>query len=233
MQSAKTIFQHPTIAPEIVCESLSKFDSGNLETVRRAFQSATPISLRQAWLDEQEKNFAPTIVRTGWRENSLLIFAELTDADIFNHATRLNERTWELGDAFEMFLGSTQNESYVEFHITPENQHLQLRFPDASGVELARKTGNLKNFFIPHDAFFSATWIENEKNRWNVYAEIPAALVCGKNESIENTQWRFSFCRYDYTRGMAEPVISSTSPHAKADFHRSHEWGVMTFKIRS
>ncbi|HET7624369.1 MAG TPA: hypothetical protein VFM25_03815, partial [Verrucomicrobiae bacterium] len=219
--------------PEITCEPLPKFDSKNLENVRRAFQSATPIFLRQTWLNEEEKNFTATVVQTGWRENSLLVFAELTDADIFNRATRLNQRTWELGDAFEIFLASTQNESYVELHVTPENRHLQLCFPDANSVELARKTGNLENFLIPHDAFFSATWIESENSRWNVYAEIPAALVCGKNGFLENTRWHFSFCRYDHTRGIAEPVISSTSPHAKADFHRRQDWGAIHFKTRS
>lgn len=233
MQSAKIISKQTIVSVELACESLSEFDSNNLENVRRAFQSATPIFLGQSWLDERDENFASTVVRTGWRKNSLLVFAELTDADIFNRATQLNQRTWELGDAFEMFLASTQNESYVELHVTPENQHLQLRFPDASGVELARKTGSLENFSIPHDAFFSATWIESEKNRWNVYAKIPAALVRGKNESLENTRWHFSFCRYDHTRGISEPVISSTSPHTKADFHRRQDWGVMTFKVRS
>jgi hypothetical protein len=40
-------------------------------------------------------------------------------------------------------------------------------------------------------------------------------------------EWRFSFSRYDYTRGRVAPVISSTSPHAKADFHHQQEWGIL------
>src|SRR5204863_1077141 len=106
------------------------FDESNLEMVRRAFRSVTPCLFQQAWLEAEETGFLPATVRVGWRENSLLVFAELTDADVFNGATKLNERTWELGDVFEMFLRSSNGQSYVEFHVTPNNQRLQLRYPD-------------------------------------------------------------------------------------------------------
>ena len=221
------------LTPAILCEPLPAFDHTDLESVRRAFQSATPCLLQQAWLDEEAVGFSPAVVRTGWHGSSLLVFAELTDTDIFSGATKLNQRTWELGDVFEMFLRSAEKESYVEFHVTPHNQRLQLRYTDGSAAEWGRKMGRLEDVFVRDEAFHSMTWIENRTCQWNVYAEIPALAVCGSNKSIENTQWRFSFGRYDYTRGVKEPVISSTSPHAQPNFHREHEWGVMTFKIRS
>jgi|ERR1017187_2170161 hypothetical protein len=223
----------PGLSPAIRCELLPAFDRTDLESVRRAFQSATPCLLQQAWLDEEAPGFSPGVVRTGWRGSSLLVFAELMDTDIFNGATKLNQRTWELGDVFEMLLRSAEKESYVEFHVTPHNQRLQLRFADGRAAERARKMGSLEDVLVGGEAFHSVTWIEDRMCRWYVYAEIPAVAVCGSNESIENSQWRFSFGRYDCARGVKEPIISSTSPHAKPDFHRQHEWGVMTFKIRS
>lgn len=223
--------ERPGLAPAILCEPLPAFDRADLESVRRAFQTATPCLLQQSWLDEEAAGFSPAVVRTGWHGSSLLVFAELTDTDIFNGATKLNQRTWELGDVFEMFLRSAEKESYVEFHVTPNNQRLQLRYTDDAAAGRARKTGRLEDVLVGDEAFKSMTWIENQMGQWYVYAEIPALAVCGSNESIENTQWRFSFGRYDYTRGVTEPIISSTSPHAKPDFHRQHEWGVMTFKI--
>jgi hypothetical protein len=42
-------------------------------------------------------------------------------------------------------------------------------------------------------------------------------------------KWRFSFSRYDYIRGRREPMISSTSPHARPGFHRREEWGTLIF----
>jgi hypothetical protein len=219
----------PALPPLITCEPLPPFDHADLKSVRRAFRSATPCLFEQAWLDKEAADFLPGVVRTGWRGDSLLVFAELTDSDIFNDATELNQRAWELGDVFEMFLRVGEDESYVEFQVTPNNQRLQLRYPDAQALAQARKTGRIENFLIRTEAFQSLTWIQKENSQWSVYAAIPAAAVCS-SQNMENAQWHFSFGRYDYTRGISEPVISSTSPHAQPDFHRQQEWGVMTFK---
>jgi hypothetical protein len=53
--------------------------------------------------------------------------------------------------------------------------------------------------------------------------------VCDRARSLEGTDWLFSFSRYDCTRGLAVPVISSTSPHAAPSFHRQQEWGTLRF----
>jgi hypothetical protein len=215
---------------EIRCETLPFFDHNDLESVRRVFQSFEPFPLQQAWLPKTQAGFSPGEVRLGWRGRSLMIFAELTDMDVFNDATGFNQYTWELGDVFEMFFQFAEMESYVEFHVTPNNQHLQLHYPTAGAAEWARKNERLTDFMIWNEEFHSKTWIESQMYRWYVFAVIPARAVCGSNESIKNTRWRFSFSRYDYTRGVKEPVISSTSCHAKPDFHRQHEWGVLIFK---
>src|SRR5580704_17634804 len=97
----ETIIQTQPL-PELICGPLPGFDCANLEEVRRAFRKAAACSFQQARLDQPEANFARAAVRIGWRANSILVFAELVDADIFNAATRLNQLTWELGDVFEM-----------------------------------------------------------------------------------------------------------------------------------
>ena len=211
----------------VSCAALPDFDLSGFDSLRRAFSTMAQCNLTQAWLEKEDPGFAPGIVRIGWRKTSLMILAELRDADIFNSATRLNQRIWELGDTFEIFLQPEDAERYVEFQVSPDNQQLQLCYPNIHAVASARRSGNLTEFLIWNDAFKSRTWIT--KSAWKVYAEIPAASVCGRNASLENTRWRFSFCRYDYTRGVKEPVISSTSPHAKPDFHRQGEWGWLTF----
>jgi hypothetical protein len=228
MQTAESRRQSST--PQVIlCEALPAFDRTELESVRAAFRSAASCSFWQAWLDREAANFSPGTVRIGSRAGSLLIFAQMTDRDIFSDATQLNQRTWELGDVFEIFLRGPESESYVEFHVTPNNQRLQLRYPNAAAVESARKTGKLDDFLIRGEAFHSRTWIKSEKNQWFVYAEIPTGIVNGLDGAVDHAQWRFSFGRYDYTRGVKEPVISSTSAHREPDFHRHHEWGVMHF----
>lgn len=165
----------------------------------------------------------------GWRDNSLLIFAELMDIDIFNSAIRPNQRLWELGDVFEVFLRPVNIESYAEFQIAPDNQRLQLRFPNDRVVERLRNTNRFEDAMVADQMFHSMTWTEAHLCRWYVHVEIQASAVYGHDECMENAQWRFSFGRHDYTRGSDEPVVSSTSPHARPDFHRQSEWGTVTF----
>jgi hypothetical protein len=216
--------------PKVQCALLADFPSGKIEALRHAFAGASPLALRQAWLDKPEPDFAPGSVRVGWRNGSLLLLAELNDADIFTEMTKLNQKAWLLGDAFEIFLRPIQQAAYIEFHVTPNNQHLQLRFPDAAAVVRADQDGTVESLMLPGQVFHSKTWVQPEAGRWFIFAEIPAGAVGAESRSLSGCQWFFSFSRYDYTRGRKEPVISSTSPHALANFHRQQEWGLMTFK---
>ena len=217
------------ITPQIVCRELPVFTTEKLEDVRHAFRHTTSCALQQAWMEQPEADFAPAIVRTGVRGETFLVFAELSDADIYSHATGLNQRAWELGDSFEIFLRPVEQDAYVEYQVTPNNQRLQLRYAHAAALDHARKTGSMEHALIPGEAFRSTVWLRPEAKQWFVLAEIPAKSVCDVVQPLKGNQWRFSFSRYDYTRGRQEPVISSTSPFTKADFHRQEEWGLLTF----
>lgn len=222
--------QGRSVPPLLQCFRLPAFESGSLENVLQAFEHAAPCPLHQAWLAKEAEDFAPAFVRIGWRESSLLVFAELTDADIHSRATEHGQRLWELGDAFELFLKSDEQDSYVEFHISPNNLRLQLRFAGRDAVERIRSGASLDEVVMKGEAFDSRTWVQPDSKRWCVFAEIPASSVCDQTKPLAGRQWRFSFSRYDYTRGKSEPVISSTSPHPKADFHRTQEWGMIQFQ---
>jgi hypothetical protein len=210
---------------------LHPFSADDLTSVCRAFERAPICELQQAWLPTPDPCFAPGTVRVGWRENTLFVYAELPDADVFTGASALNQRLWELGDAFEIFLKTESQESYVELQVAPTNHRLQLRYADRTALEDARRSGDLSGALIPGEAFHSRTWVQEAPSRWNVLAEIPASLVTGPNARLD-VRWQSSFGRYDYTRGHARPVISSTSPHSEADFHRQHEWGWLEFEQR-
>jgi hypothetical protein len=209
------------------CRPLPAFAADNLESVRAAFQGTTGLGLQQTWREKPEPDFTPGIVRLGWRGHSLLVFAELEDADIFTRATADNQRMWEIGDTFEMFLQLADSPGYAEFHVTPNNRHLQLRFPNSKTVSRAREQNLFDEFLLPGVIFHSRTWVE--KRQWFIYAEIPVLAVCGADQPLAGTSWRFSFSRYDYVRGRAEPIISSTSPHSEPDFHRQPEWRTLQF----
>lgn len=215
--------------PQLRCLPLPAFDADKLEAVRSAFAPTEQCRLAQAWQATPDAEFTPGVVHVGWRGQSLQVFAGLDDADIFSKATGPNQRMWELGDVFEIFLSPENAEGYVELHVTPDNWRLQLRYPDATTVQTARAANQFEHLHLPDGTFISRVWKQPESCRWFVHAEIPASIVCGGGPSLPETRWRFSFSRYDYLRGRSEPMISSTSPHARPDFHRREEWGVLHF----
>jgi hypothetical protein len=212
------------------CREKPELAEDSLESIRLAFQHAAPCTMKQAWLTTPEIDFSEGLVWTGWRENSLLVFAELTDTDIFSPSTSTDYATWEAGDVFEIFLRPLDQMEYVEFHVTPENRRLQLRFANPAMVEQVRKTRSVESVLMQGDAFRSLTWVQPKVHKWFVYAEIPASSVCSHLRPLKESQWHFSFSRYDYIRGRKSPVISSTSPHVAPDFHRQHEWGLLSFQ---
>jgi len=215
---------------QIDCLVPSPFDRADLAAVRRAFSTATPLALGQSWRSQPESDFAPALVRTGWRDETMFVFAELTDADIFTRATDHNQAFWELGDTFEIFLKPADRDPYVELHVAPNNLHLHLRFPSADWLAQTPPQEVFALALREPSAFRSTTWVDAGAHTWSVLAEIPSGLVTGGAGRIEGNRWRFSFSRYDYTRGRDEPVISSTSPHPMPSFHRQEEWGSLLFR---
>ena len=104
----------PEPLPQLNCRQLPAFDADNLDAVRGAFAAADKCAMQQAWQPKPDADFTPATVSAGWRVNSLLVFAELDDADIFTRATASNQRMWELGDVLEMFLSPESSGSYVD-----------------------------------------------------------------------------------------------------------------------
>jgi hypothetical protein len=216
-------------SPTILCRKLSNFDCEQLDSVRREFYRGEPSRLKQSWLPVSQEEFESGLVYTGWKDSDFFVFAELTDADIFTFAKASGDRLWRLGDTFEIFLGRPDQEGYYEFHVAPNNLKLQLHFPDNQAAGRVGRTQRFEDLMMRGDAFVSQTWVMPEIKRWFVLGRVSGRLLEPKGE-LAGVRWSFSFCRYDYTRGEEVPVISSTSPYTKADFHRRHEWGTICFE---
>lgn len=217
-------------SPQIVCPELPEFKSTDLNSVIQAFEGAPVCCLRQSWLAEAEREFTPASVRIGWQGEALFFLAELKDQEIFTFARHPNEWLWELGDTFEIFLRPAEQKAYAEFHIAPNNLQLQLRFSDSAALQLSRKNSSFGGAIIHEIEFDSQTWLFPEQNRWYVFARIPVKAVSEKPFLPPGSEWLFSCCRYDYTRGRTTPIVSSTSAHAGPDFHCQAEWGTMCFQ---
>jgi 2-hydroxy-3-oxopropionate reductase len=211
--------------PVVACAEAPAIDAATVTPadLRGGFAWAQPLLLRQTWRGDVEAAFEPGVVRTAWHADRLYVFADLTDADVTSSATASAQRFWELGDTFEIFLRRDGVPSYIECHVTPANLRLQLRFPEGGPGALG--SDPFDSALIPGDGFESNTWRREDGRGWLVFAAMPASLAGGPPGGLAGSSWRVSFSRYDYTRGKAAPVLSSTSPHATPSFHRQHEWG--------
>lgn len=209
---------------ELRCRHLPplEFENQSWNEIAAAFENAASCQLGQSWRMALQPRFTPAEVRVAWTPAALWIYAKLHDVDIFNAATQLNEDTFLLGDAFEIFLHPLPGEEYFEMHVTPNNQKLQIHLPHEWRTEMTHTR-------LPEPDFFqSRAHIETTANRWHVLAQIPAHNLIGRN-LLPGDQWLFSFSRYDYTRGFKRPILSSTSFHSRPNFHDRHDWGSLIF----
>ena len=182
--------------------------------------------MTQAWRETPQYELEPARVQIGWREDKFWVFAEMTDTDIFNSATKLNEETFKLGDTFEIFITDKRWPHYLELHVSPFNQQMQLWVPRARH---SPEDSDWKTHFIDELIFQSWTQVSREENRWRVLASVDFEQLAGTESIQSGAEWLVSFSRYDYTTGEKRPILSSTSLHCKLDFHCQKGWRTIVF----
>lgn len=159
--------------------------------------------------------------RISWCAAFLHYDVVLDGAGARNRARRLNERTWELGEVCEIFLRRADEHEYLELHVTPENQRLQLLFP-AGAIERVR-AGQAR---LDDHVVSRPDWVESATHvaatRWRALVRIPAA--CLRLERFDSAvKLRTAVCRYDCTQGPA-PILSATARFGAGGFHRREAW---------
>ena len=162
--------------------------------------------LAQPWAAQPEARFRPGTVRLAWSGDALLVLADLQDDEVRTAATEDNQRLWELGDVFEIFLQTEGSGAYAELHVAPNGVRMHLRFPESLPV-------------IPVGFPASANLTAGG---WQVEARIPAD-VCGLPCFEAGRKLRVSFCRYDAGTD-SPPVLSTSAAHPEVSFHHPEEW---------
>ena len=182
--------------------------------------------LGQAWRSAgAEPGFQPGWARVSWQESFLRFETLFMASAPGNRARGLNERTWELGDICEVFLEIPDTTDYIELHITPENQRLQLRWP-TGGLERFRAGAAPLADFLVGDAGWVKSAAALGRGSWGAQAGIPATVLeCAAFAA--GTTLRAAVCRYDYD-GRPDPVFSSTAPLREPSFHRRQDWQDLT-----
>ncbi len=211
----------PDLAACIVIPPVEGFALGDWAATRRALEAGVRLEFAQPWFAEPEVDFKPGVVWLGVQGADLVAYAELQDEMPANRATRWNEPTWLTGDVIELFLQAEGRPGYFEFHVTPENQRLQLFFPSSAAFHERR---GIRTWTVEESRFESATRINEEGTAWEVVMRIKLALVLDEPRDDGARTFRFSFSRYDHQPGRERPVTSTTSRLSAPDFHHIPEW---------
>lgn len=187
--------------------------------------------LHQAWNPTPESGFHPGVVQLFVDTSALHVFAAMNDHHIENRADGFNQRTWETGDVFEIFL-QTEPDTYFEFHVTPENRNLFLRWTSAlfeQHRKSGEKGGSFQQALIGDPRFLrSETTVDEGARQWTVAAEIPFANLgidpfAGASATSRPGR-KFAFCRYDADPDAEAPVLSATAPFSQPSFHDRSAW---------
>ena len=186
-------------------------------------QTLLALPFRQAWREAPEASFAPGFAVLRAEADALVVTAALADRAIGNTAETFNEKTWETGDVFEIFL-QTSEDVYYEFHVTPENRNLFLKWTTQRFAER-----RFEEALIPDRQFIATSAdIRGEAGYWTVVARIPLAHI-GLDTAESREAVKVAFARYDTTPGEDEPVLSATAPFPKPSYHIRSAWHALTW----
>lgn len=187
-----------------------------IDAAFRGLPELPPLS--QAWRSGLEPGFRPASARFAYREGCLCVKAELQDDDVFNPITRFNEPAYLKGDVVEVFIRAPGNAHYCEIHSTPGAAVFQARFL------VAQPKTSLALVAAPA----ARALTRKTANGWSAYLEIPFELPGAVPKPGET--WTMAVCRYDYTRGQAGPVLSSTAALTEINFHQLEQWNTVVFE---
>jgi hypothetical protein len=203
-------------------------DLNSWETFQKARESWPSLALGQAWQETPDETLAPGRAWFAVTPADVIVGVEFVDADIFNPATRLNELGFLKGDVMELFWKPAMQEAYYEIHVSPRGQILQLKFP---GPQTPRPKGSqppveehLKQYMVKEPLFSIRLLHVRENEKWGCVVAVPGTLMRGASKGLRGEDVTLSVCRYDYSRALPAPTISSTSQHMAKSFHRSSEW---------
>ena len=200
---------HPLVGP------VAKIPAATLSDVGPDWRE-----LGQAWRTEPELGFNAGWARIRWNAAGLLFESVFLQRQPANRARSLNEPTWEMGDISEFFLQEPRTGRYIELHVTPENQRLQLLWPLGGLDRFRAGTAALSEFLVT-----DPDWVQSSAtiaaDHWTARAFVPFTHL-GLREGEMPSGWRTAVCRYD--RSLGPELLSSTARLAQPNYHRHAEW---------
>jgi hypothetical protein len=211
---------------QLIFERLEKgMPVGDWDAIESVFSGANTLSYAEVWEDTTSPNFRGAEVKTLWEPDGVWILAELQDDDIHNSATKTNDPTWEMGDVFEIFLVTPDSERYLEFHVTPNNVHLQIVWPNFQTIsELRAKGVRAYDYMVEAPLLTSWVKVDHDSHQWTVLAKVKADAITNNGQLSTGMVLKTSFSRYDRFQDTDQIIFSSTSAHKKINYHIQGDW---------
>lgn len=183
------------------------------------------------WSKPPEKAKTATKARLLWDDDHLYFFSEMVDADLFADIKEDDGMTWH-NDVFELFFKPAADKpAYYEFQATPLNTHFDTFLPKRDFAEFEK--------WIKKDEFRWQTKVAlrgtlNDKSDrdqgWSVEGKIPwTDFRHTGGRPKPGDEWRFTLCRYDYSKDFEQPALSATARLTEQDFHHHEDYGILTF----
>ncbi|HTM96069.1 MAG TPA: hypothetical protein VL100_09675 [Croceibacterium sp.] len=129
----------------------------------------------------------------------------------------------------EIFLYDIAAGFYIELHITPENQRLQLRLP-LGAIEAVRQGKARVEDFMVDDPNWAHTTVECAADSFAVRALIPARNFTKDGALSPSAQLKTAVCRYDYRGAGPEPILSSSAALRAPSFHAPEAWTALVLQ---
>lgn len=198
----------------------------NWPAVEAAFAAIPTLPLRQAWREPRQPEFRPARAALAHSPDALCAFITLEDDDVFNPVTGFNQPAFLQGDVVELFILPQGMERYCEIHATPQGALLQLRLPTGwRQMSPPPFQGNAWDQTIATPV--SEVLARTDPGGWSAFLAIPFELLGAFPQA--GATWRAAVCRYDYTQGRPEPILSSTATFLRLDFHQTESWNRLVF----
>jgi hypothetical protein len=219
-----SIPSQPFFTPDIQCPSIDYRGWKTWADVGAIMRGVPHCAMGQNWLSENDSKLRSGTVAVAHYNHDLIVYAELSDADIFNPVKQNGLPAYTQGDVLEIFLRAENEKNYLEHHITPDNYILQLMYPDKNMIS----NPDFMTLCASHIPIRSQVLVQPELSLWRILAIVPLDLLASHPKEEVSPNWKFSFCRYDYTRGEKDPILSSTSALTVLNFHDQAAWGKLS-----